>query len=48
MKILKDQHLLLLNGVVHVGKATLAAVLSIEVSSHEDASTALFAWALPS
>ena len=40
---MKVQDLLFFSGVVHVGQATFAAVLPIEMSSHENAGTALFA-----
>ncbi len=38
----RGNRLLFLGGVVHVGQATLAAVLPIKVGSHEDAGTTLF------
>ena len=37
---------LLLDGVVHVGQAAIAAVLAVEVGGHEDAGAALLARAL--
>jgi hypothetical protein len=42
----KGNDLLLLDRVVHVGEAALAAVLPVEVGSHEDAGTAVLAGAL--
>merc|ERR1712037_718861 len=40
------KHLLVLGLVEHVGETALAAVLAIEVSSHEDSSAALLSRAL--
>jgi hypothetical protein len=42
----RGNRLLFLSGVVHVGQATLAAVLPVKVGSHEDAGTTLFTGAL--
>merc|ERR1719466_14893 len=40
--------LLILGLVEHVSEATLAAVLTVEVGSHEDPSTTLLSWTLTS
>merc|ERR1719392_15669 len=44
--LVSHKHLLVLRLVEHVGKTALAAVLAIEVGSHEDSSTALLGRAL--
>merc|ERR1719234_827277 len=41
-----NKHLLVLGLVEHVGETTLAAVLTVKVSSHEDSGTALLSGAL--
>ena len=41
-----DQHLLLLSGVVHVCKSTLAAILPVKVGGHENIGTTLFTGSL--
>merc|ERR1719234_2060673 len=41
-----NKHLLVLGLVEHVGETTLAAVLTVKVSSHEDSSTTLLSGAL--
>ena len=44
-----ETHGLLVLGLVeHVGEATLAAVLTIKVSSHEDSGSTLLSWTLAS
>ena len=42
----RGNRLLFLGGVVHVGQATLAAVLPVKVGSHKDTGTTLFTGAL--